>query len=126
LLLKGEKGKIRVNRGQLTGKPVEELAADAKANEKIEKLMEEIYGAKLDEIRRGHMANFFDCIGNGKQPVANVNDHVRAVNACHFANVALLLDRKIEWDVAAKKFKGDDDANVLRSRKQREPYKIEV
>jgi hypothetical protein len=88
--------------------------------------MEEIYGDKLENIRRGHMTNFFDCIATGKQPVANVNDHVRSVNACHFANVALLLDRKIEWDDAAKKFKGDDEANVLRSRKEREQYKIEV
>jgi hypothetical protein len=72
------------------------------------------------------MANFFKCVRSGKLPVANVFDHVRAVNACHFANVALLTNRKIEWDVQAKKFKGDDEANALCSRKQRSPYAIEV
>jgi myo-inositol 2-dehydrogenase / D-chiro-inositol 1-dehydrogenase len=126
LLIQGEKGRIRVNRERLTGKPVEEVDADPKAKAEIEKLMAEIYGADLDTIRRGHMANFFDCIRTGKQPVANVFDHVRAVNACHFANVALLVNRKIEWDPQAKEFKGDDEANALRSRKERDEYKIEV
>jgi myo-inositol 2-dehydrogenase / D-chiro-inositol 1-dehydrogenase len=126
LLFKGNKGKIRVNRGQLTGKPVEDLEADPKANEKIEKRMAELYGDSLEKAARdrGHIWNFFDCIKSGKQPVANVFDHVRAVNACHFATISLLLNRKIQWDVKAKKFKGDDEANVLCSRKQRAPYEI--
>jgi predicted dehydrogenase len=126
LLIQGEKGKIRVNRGRLAGKPVEEVDADPKAKAEIEKLMAEIYGDSLETAQRGHMSNFFDCIRTGKSPVANVFDHVRAVNACHFANIALLVDRKIQWDAAGKKFLGDDEANVLRSRKQRAEYKIEV
>jgi hypothetical protein len=126
LIIQGEKGKIRVNRGSLKGKPVEQIDSDPKAKEEIEKLMAEIYGEDLDSIRRGHMANFFDCIKSGKQPVANVNEHVRAVNACHFANIALLLNRKVQWDTQAKKFKGDDEANALCSRKERAPYQIEA
>jgi myo-inositol 2-dehydrogenase / D-chiro-inositol 1-dehydrogenase len=126
LVIQGEKGKIRVNRERLTGKPVEEIDADPKAKAEIEKLMEEIYGENLQTARRGHMANFFDCIRSGKPPVANVYDHVRAVNACHFANIALLVNRKIQWDPQAKNFIGDEEANALRSRKQREQYKIEV
>jgi predicted dehydrogenase len=126
LFIQGEKGKIRVNRERLTGKPVEAIDADPKAKAEIEKLMAEIYGESLDTAGRGHMANFFDCIRTGKQPVANVFDHVRAVNACHFANIALLVNRKIKWDPQAKKFIGDDEANALCSRKVREPYKIVV
>ena len=63
---------------------------------------------------------------SGKQPVANVFDHVRAVNACHLANIAMLVGRKIQWDPAAEQFVGDDEANALRSRKEREPYVITV
>jgi myo-inositol 2-dehydrogenase / D-chiro-inositol 1-dehydrogenase len=126
LWIEGEKGRLRVNREHLTGKAVQEIDKDPKAKEEIEKLMAEIYGDSLDTARRGHMANFFDCIETGKLPVANVFEHVRAVNACHFANVALLVDRKIEWDAQAKAFKGDDEANALRSRKQRDEYRIEV
>ena len=126
LLIIGEKGKIRVNRERLTGKPVEEVDADPKAKEDIEKLMAEIYGDSLENARRGHMANFFDCIRTGKAPVANVFEHVRAVNACHFANIALLTNQKIEWDPQAKEFKGNAEANALRNRKEREPYTIKV
>jgi myo-inositol 2-dehydrogenase / D-chiro-inositol 1-dehydrogenase len=126
LTIQGEKGKILVNRGRLVGKPVEAIDADPQAKAEIEKLMAEICGENLRALRRGHMANFFACIRNGKMPVSNVFDHVRSVNACHFANIALLLDRKIEWDPQANKFKGDDEANALCRRKQREPYKIVV
>ena len=126
VLIQGDKGKIRVNRERLTGKPVQEVNADLKAKKEIERLMVEIYGEDLEIARRGHMANFFDCIRSGKQPAANVFDHVRAVNACHFANIALLVNRKIQWDPQTKKFIGDEEANALRSRKEREKYKIEV
>jgi len=72
------------------------------------------------------MNNFFDCIKSGKQPVANVHDHVRAVNACHLANVALLTDRTVKFDPSAYNFGSDDEANALMSRKRRSEYEIEV
>jgi predicted dehydrogenase len=126
LLLSGEKGRIRVNRDRLTGKPVEQIDADPKAKREIESLMADIYGGQLPAAQFGHMRNFFDCIRSGKQPVANVFDHVRSVNACHLANVSMLVGRKVCWDPTAGKFKGDDEANALRHREQREPYKITV
>ena len=69
----------------LKGKPVEEIDADPKAKAGDR-------GPDGRDLRRptagqailAHMQNFFDCIASGKQPVANVCDHVRAVNACHW------------------------------------------
>lgn len=129
LLIEGEKGRIRVNRDRLTGKPVEDIDADPKARKEIDDLMAEIYGDRFANItapKFDHMKNFFDCIKSGRQPVANVWDHIRAVNACHFANIAMLVGRKIVWDPQAKQFVGDEEANGLRRRKQRAPYTIEV
>jgi predicted dehydrogenase len=126
LLLEGECGKIRVNRGRLTGKPVEQINADPKAKAEIEALMTEIYGGSLPAKRLAHMQNFFDCIQSGKPPIANVFEHVRSVNACHLANIALVLNRKVRWDPCAKEFACDEEANALRKRKQREPYVITV
>ena len=126
LLISGELGRIRVNRERLTGKPVEEVDADPKAKKEIEQLMTAIYGGGLPAANLGHMQNFFSCIKNGKMPVTNVFDHVRAVNACHFANIAMLVGRKIRWNPAERKFEGDDEANGLRSRKQRESFEIVV
>jgi myo-inositol 2-dehydrogenase / D-chiro-inositol 1-dehydrogenase len=126
LLIEGENGKIRVNRGTLTGKPVEEIDKDPKAKQEIEELMAQIYGGSRPADKLGHMQNFFDCIRNGKPPVANVDDHVRAVNACHLANMALVTGRKVSYDPAAGNFGRDAEANRLMSRKQRAPYAIEL
>jgi myo-inositol 2-dehydrogenase / D-chiro-inositol 1-dehydrogenase len=131
LLIEGENGRIRVNRGKnnegkLTGKPVEEIDADPKATEEIEALMAEIYGGSLPAEKLGHMQNFFDCIKSGKQPVANVPDHIRALNACHLANIAMLVGRKVQWDPQKQQFADDVEANLLVRRQQRKPYQIVV
>ncbi len=131
LLIEGEDGRIRVNRGKknegkLTGKPVEEIDADPKATEEIEALMAEIYGGSLPAEKLGHMQNFFDCIKSGKQPVANVPDHIRAVNACHLANIAMLVGRRVQWNPQKQQFGDDAEANLLVGRRQREPYRTVV
>ncbi|MGN6544107.1 MAG: Gfo/Idh/MocA family protein [Aureliella sp.] len=126
LLIMGERGRIRVNRERLTGKPVEEVDADPKAKQEIEELMAKLYGGQLPNERLGHMSNFFDCIRSGKQPVANVFDHVRSVNACHLANIALLTGRKVVFDPAKQQFVGDDEANGLVSRKKRSGFEVTV
>ena len=121
LILAGENGRIRVNRGSLTGKPVEEIDADPKAKQEIEELMAEIYGG---ELPIGHMENFFGSVRTGKQPVANVREHVRSVNATHLANLALLTGRTIKFDPQAQTFPGDAQANALISRTPRDGYAI--
>lgn len=126
LLMEGENGRLRVNRNGLTGKPVEEIDADPKARQEIEDLMLQIYGGPIPSGDAPHMQNFFDCIGNGKQPVANVPDHVRAVNACHLANMALLAGRKVTYNPAAGNCGDDAVANGLLRRKRRTEYEIQV
>lgn len=126
LLITGENGRIRVNRGGISGKPVEDVDKDPKASAEITELMAKLYGGELPNRNLGHMSNFFDCIRNGSQPVANVHDHVRAVNACHLANVALLTGRQVTFDPDKYEFPNDEEANGLMSRKRREQYQIEV
>jgi hypothetical protein len=48
------------------------------------------------------------------------------VNACHIANIAMLLDRPVHFDPKAYQFIDAQEANQLMSRKQREPYGIQV
>ena len=126
LLIEGEEGRIRVNRGSLTGQPVEDVDADPQAKQEIEDLMAKLYGGSLPAKDLGHMRNFFDCIRSGKQPVANVPDHVRAVNACHLANLALLTGRKVVYDPVAGNFGNDAEANGLMKRTRRAAYDITV
>ena len=126
LVISGENGRIRVNRGGLTGKPVEDLEADPKGSQEIEELMAEIYGGELPAAELGHMSNFFDSIKTGRPPVANVADHVRAVNATHLANIALLTDRKVTFDPHSCQCLDDSEANGLIRRQRRSEFEIIV
>ncbi|RMG03397.1 MAG: hypothetical protein D6741_02305 [Planctomycetota bacterium] len=117
LIIEGELGRIRVNRGSLTGKPIEELTeADKKwLHDEVRKL----YGGEPGN----HMRNFIESVKARKQPISDVFTHCNSVNACHMANIAMLLNQEIHWDPEKQEF-AEEDANKLMSRKQREPYTI--
>jgi len=117
ILFSGSKGRMFVNRGRLSGKPVEELTkAD---NDKITAKMTELYHGKK---WGNHMANFFDCITDGGTPVSDVFTHHRTMTSCHMCNITLMLGRELKYDPKGEAFIGDDQANALMSRPQRKKY----
>ncbi len=119
LIFSGEKGRIRVNRGGLTGKPVEQLTkAD---NDELSGIMSKIYRGKQPG---NHMKNFFDCIRDRSMPISDVYSHHRAVSCCHLANITMLLGRPLKWNPEKEDFVGDPQASKMLSRKQRKPYNI--
>jgi len=119
LIFSGEKGRIRVNRGGLTGRPVEELTE--KDNEELAGVMAQLCRGKQPG---GHMKNFFECVRDRSLPVSDVYSHHRAVSCCHLANIALRLDRPLAWDPEKEDFVGDAQASALLSRPQRKPYDL--
>jgi myo-inositol 2-dehydrogenase / D-chiro-inositol 1-dehydrogenase len=119
LIFSGEKGRIRVNRGGLTGRPVEELTE--KDNEELAEIMAQLCRGKQSG---SHMGNFFECIRDRSLPVSDVYSHHRALSCCQLANIALLLDRPLSWDPAKEDFVGDAQASALLSRPQRKPYEL--
>jgi hypothetical protein len=123
LLIEGELGKIRVNRGSLTGEPVEEIEASEQDRQWLDEEVHKLYrGMPL----KSHMENFFHCVKSGELPISDVFTHHRSVSACHLANIAMLLQRKLTWDPEQEDFVGDEEASAMRSREQREPYTIEA
>ena len=120
LIISGEKGRIRVNRGGLTGKPVEELTE--KDNEWLDQEIVKLCGGKKPG---NHMANFFECVKDRSLPISDVFSHLNSVNACHMANIALLRGCKVRWDPTAQDFIGDKVASAMRGREQRKEYSIE-
>ena len=119
VLISGKKGHLAVNRGGIRGKFVEELKKDPGQKEWLDAEVAKLYHGKP---LAGHMANFFDCVKDRSQPISDVVTHCNSVNTCHMANIAMLLDHKVKWDAAKQEFVGDDDANRLTWRKQREKY----
>ncbi len=113
VLFEGDEARLYVNRGRITGKPVEELKERPLAADAV----------RLHESH-DHMGNFFDCIKTRKQPISDVVSQHRSVSACHLANLSLRLGRKLTWDAAAEKFVGDSEADRMLSRPQRAPFEV--
>lgn len=116
LILEGDQGRIRVNRGSLTGKPVEEIEADPERKAWLDEEVRKLYrGMPLE----GHMANFFHCVKTGEMPISDVWTHCNSVNACHLANIAMFVQRKVTFNPDTYRFEGDDEANLYLSREGR-------
>jgi predicted dehydrogenase len=123
VLFEGEKGRIFVNRGRITGKPIEEQDADPKLKESIMADVEKLYKGNTAKMGN-HMGNFFEAWKFGKWPISDVESQHRSVSACHLANISIRLKRKLTWDAVAETFVGDSQADAMLKRAQRDPYKI--
>jgi len=118
ILVEGTKGRIFVNRGTIAGKPIEEL----ENNPLPGGWLDDIYGGPVVE----HVNNFFDCIASRKQPASDVWSHVASINTCHLSNIAIRLNRQIEWDANTQTIKGDSVASAMLKRDFRKGYEIEL
>ncbi len=118
ILFEGSKGRIFVNRGKITGKPIEEnWDKDQYSHDDRKRL----YNGKPHE---GHKNNFYRCVREGGLPVSDVFSHVQVLNTCHLCAIAARLGRVIKWDPKTEKIIGDDQAAALGSREQRKGYAI--
>jgi hypothetical protein len=71
-----------------------------------------------------HSRNFFDCIKSRSPTAANAEVMRRSHIACHAAALSWMLNRKLKLDPAKESFINDDEANSLRSRPARDPWKV--
>jgi predicted dehydrogenase len=117
VMFEGEKGRFFVNRGKLTGKPVEDLAQ----NPLSEQVMTDLRKGKP---RENHMGNFILCTKDKSTPQSDVWSHHRILTTCHLANIALRLNRKLNWDAKSEQIVGDDEANAWQKRDQRQGYEV--
>ena len=113
VILSGSRGRIRVNRGRLTGKPVEILTK--KDNEELDSVMNDLMKGKKPG---DHMRNFFECIEDGTLPVSNVFSTVSGINICHMANICLRVGHPLHWNQERYEF-DEPDATALISRPAR-------
>ena len=119
ILFEGTEGRFFVNRGKITGKPVEDL----KERPLPENAIEEIYGGKVSS---NHTENFTDAMKSRKQPISDVWTHNRMLEICHLSNIAMRLGRELRWDPAQREIVGDSQANEFLSRENRKGYEIKI
>lgn len=119
ILFEGTKGRFFVNRGRISGAPVEELQ-----NNPLPKgAIEEVYGGP---IPRNHSVNFIESMQSRKQPISDVWSHNRMLEICHLANIAMRLGRELPWDPVKREIPGDEQANSFLTREYRKGYEIEM
>jgi predicted dehydrogenase len=71
-----------------------------------------------------HVHEFFECVRTRATPAANADIARTSHIACHCGYIAWKLGRKVKFDPAKEEFPGDDEANRLRSRAMRAPWRV--
>lgn len=109
----GNKGRIFVDRGKITSDPPEiakstELGAEA---------------VRLP-VSKSHYENFLGCVKSRQLPITDLEIGHRTATICHLGNIAVRLDRKIEWDPAKEQITGDDEAAAMLTRPYRQPWQL--
>ncbi|GIW94196.1 MAG: NADH-dependent dehydrogenase [Pirellulaceae bacterium] len=118
ILFEGTRGRLFVNRGRITGKPIEEnWDKELFTDEDLRRL----YKGKPFE---GHKQNFYRCLREGGLPVSDVYSHIQIMNTCHLAAIAARLNRVIRWDPKEEKILGDEQAAGFFAREPRAGFEI--
>jgi predicted dehydrogenase len=71
-----------------------------------------------------HHQNWLACIKTRQQPACDVEIGCRSTTVSHLGCIAHWTGRSLKWDPVEEQFSGDDEANRLRSRAMREPWRI--
>ena len=71
-----------------------------------------------------HVKNFLQCVKTREPANANADVAARSHIVCHAAYIAWQLGRALKFDPVKEEFIGDDEANRMRSRALREPWRI--
>jgi hypothetical protein len=124
VLIEGEKGRIFVSRGKLSGGPVDDLKDNPLPEDAIAKVYKNL-PMEHDE-RKGHWANFLWCAKERKEPISDVHSHMKMLNVCHLAGISGRLGRSLQWDDAKEQIVGDEQANSMLARPYRKGYEIDM
>ena len=128
ILFEGTEGRLFVNRGTVSGKPVEDLATQPLRREDFslydnDNLARPERAGKLDAIIN-HMGNFYDCVVSRKPVLADVASQHRSVSVCHLANISMRLGRTLTWNPDQERFTDDAEANRWLSRDRRKGFEL--
>jgi predicted dehydrogenase len=118
VLFEGSKGRLFVNRGKITGKPIEE---NWDADQFSQADLERLYKNKPFE---GHKENFYRTLRDGGLGVSDVFSHVQTMNTCHLAAIAARVGRAIQWDPRAEQIIDDKQAAEFFAREPRKGFNI--
>ena len=108
----GSEGSLDISRSFLDSKP------DSIVTAKIKNGETRLYKSE------NHYQDWLDAIKNRTEPICPAEIGHRSASVCHLANIAYKLGRPLKWNPEKEKFIGDGQANKLRKKKYRKPYKV--
>ncbi len=71
-----------------------------------------------------HIYNFIDCVLDRTTPAAPIETGHRSASICHLGHIATTLKRELSWDPVKEEFPNDPQANALRDRPMRKPWRL--
>jgi len=111
-LFVGEGGWIHVGRqGYLKSFPADVVARAAESADPMRPVT-------------NHHQNWLDCIRTRARPACDVETGCRSTTVSHLGCIAHWTGRSLRWDPAGEQFIDDDEANRLRGRAMREPWRV--
>jgi Oxidoreductase family, C-terminal alpha/beta domain/Oxidoreductase family, NAD-binding Rossmann fold len=72
----------------------------------------------------GIYGDFIHCVRTREKPFRDIDYAVNTVTLSHLGIIAYKLQRSLKWDPARQEFVGDEEANRLRDRARREPWRL--
>lgn len=110
----GEKGWIEVGKGYLQSFPKEILQRPSPLTEPGDRPV----------VITNHHQNWLQCIKTRRNPVCDVAIGCRSTIVSHLGCIAHWTGRPLKWDPVKEEFVGDEEANRLRFRAMRPPWRI--
>lgn len=108
----GTDGWINVDRGKLISSDEKFLSAAIGEN-----------GYK-PYLSKNHYQNFVECIKSRKEPIVPAKTGLSAISVALLGEIAMLTERKIQWNPEKMEILNDDHAARLLKRPYRQPWKI--
>lgn len=69
-----------------------------------------------------HYRNFIDCVYSREEPIAPVEVAHRSISIAHLGNIAMILNKELEWDPEQERITNNEYANKMLSRPMRAPW----
>lgn len=123
----GDDGWIFVSRGSYQASasdPVDQEKSAKALNASDPSILNSVIGENeihLEKIDDQH-GNWLECIKTRKAPISPIEKGHKACTICLISDIAMQVDRKLDWNPDTEMFVNDDEANGMLRRDQRKPY----
>ena len=72
----------------------------------------------------GHRREFIECVRSRRETIAPIEEAHRTITVAHLGNIAMQLGRKVRWNPETERFVDDPQAERMRDRAMRGPWRL--